>query len=49
MLGLIGDLASLLGPAIKQSLMQQFVEEIYLAVKNQPDLDSKELAKWAFT
>ena len=47
MVGLLGDMASLLGPQIGQHLKQPFVEMLIITLQNQPDADSRETAKWA--
>lgn len=45
-LGLIGDLANCVGPRIKDSLRQPFIEKLVHYHKNEPDQNSKEIAEW---
>jgi hypothetical protein len=46
-LGLIGDIASCIGPNIKELLRQQFIERMIIAMQNEQDEDSREIAQWA--
>jgi len=45
---LIGDIANCIGTEIKDYLRQQFIEQMILAMRNEPDQESKEIAQWAF-
>jgi len=47
-LGLIGDIASSLGPQVKNLVLQPFVEKLTLLMKNDPDQYSKEVAEFAY-
>ena len=46
-LGLIGDIASCIGPQIKDMLKQPFIERMIIAMQNEPDEESREIAMWA--
>jgi len=46
-LGLIGDIASRIGPQIKDMLKQPFIERMIIAMQNEPDEESREIAMWA--
>lgn len=45
-LGLIGDIASCIGPYIKELLRQPFIERMIIALQNDPDTDTAEVAQW---
>jgi hypothetical protein len=46
-LGLIGDIASCIGPYIKDLLRTPFIERMIIAMQNDPEGDSREIAQWA--
>ena len=48
-LGLIGDIASSLGPQVKSLVLQPFVEKLTIILKNDPDQNSKEIAEFAYS
>jgi len=45
-LGLIGDLANCIGPAIKDQLRQPFIERMIIALQNDTDPSCAEIAHW---
>lgn len=44
MLGLVGDIASCIGPYIKELLRQQFIERMIIMLQSDPEGDTREIA-----